>query len=102
VKKSVSELKSDLVFIEKDIARLACDRDTKKQEIANLLCPFNIGDKIIKTTMPFTILVIDKILYSGFSDGYKILGFKIKKDGNKYKYSSEVWSPSNYILCEVD
>lgn len=60
-----------------------------KQEIANYLCPFSVGDNVVSPNGEK--IIIASIKYSGWGAGYDFKAFKIKKDGNPYKDSQNVY-----------
>lgn len=65
-----------------------------KQEIADYLCPFKAGDKVINSRGEPEI--IGSITYTEYGAGYSFKIFKIKKDGSPYKYTSYAYDESYY------
>jgi len=65
-----------------------------KQEIADHLCPFKVGERVVNNQGEREI--VDSIRYSVWGCGYNLKTFKIKKDGQPYKYSSDVWDVERY------
>ena len=58
-----------------------------EQEVAEYLCPFAIGDKVLSPKGKKEIVA--SISYCSWSRaGYEIKVFKIKKDGKPYKQST--------------
>lgn len=60
-----------------------------QREIAEYLCPFEVGDRVISGDGEEA--EIASISYKAYSPGYTFTVFKIKKDGSPYKNSSNVW-----------
>ena len=60
-----------------------------QQEIADYLCPFDVGDKVISQKGEKAIIA--SISYRGWDGGYSFRVFKIKKNGEPYKDSQQAY-----------
>ena len=82
----------DRISKEKEYVRQA------KQDIAEHLCPFKVGDEVINKNGDRQIVA--SIRYCGWSRaGYDFKIFKIKKDGTPYQQSCDAWGVGGYSLA---
>ena len=83
--------------IEKKILALNVARNFKRQEIAEINCPFVAGNKIINSNKE--IVVVNNIFFSSY-ESYALEAKRIKKNGDLYKgtcgaYLYEKWELYN-------
>lgn len=77
---NLQELKDELDQAEVEVDRLKELIKERKQQIANLSCPWKIDD-IIRDTGDGKLYIVDEIEYSDYLEsGWKVLCTKIKKD----------------------
>lgn len=61
-----------------------------RQEIAEHLCPFKVGDNILS---PEGVkVIVASIHHRSWGDNYEFKIYKIKNDGEPYKDSCNIWS----------
>ena len=70
-----------------------------KQEIADLECPFKVGDRV---TDGRYVWVITKLIYRDWKPYWALYGNKIKKDGNPGKQTLNVYSFGRKIGLVTD
>ena len=78
-----------------EVIRVTKDEIARKgQLIADYLCPFDVGEKIISDEN--LVAVVHEIGYSKWSNGYNLFVKKIKKDGSLYKYPTQCYRTEQY------
>ena len=112
-KSKLSEkLNSEIKKLRNDASLIASRIKSKRQELAEEICPFKKGDRIAEMIYdiessdfaplyPLRIVVFDSCMPSDGIKGYCCVIRKIKKDGSLYANTNE--SYSMYILesdCE--
>lgn len=90
-----SEIKEARGIINKKMAYIK----NAEQEIAEHLCPFSVGDRIL--TKDGEEREVAKISYSHYGEGYQLKVYKIKKNGEPYKDSNYVWYDEGYTKKSV-
>ena len=83
------ELELQLADIEKEIDHRLNIRRELRQQLADANCPFIIGEKVINKRGDKAEVI--RIKWSCFSEGYKLVVKKIKKNGDLYQNESEAW-----------
>ena len=63
----------------------------EKQKIAEYLCPFQVGQRVLNKDGKEEVIACIK--YQGYGKGYEFKIFKIKKNGEPYK-------EPNYAYCQ--
>ena len=92
------ELLKEEIAAKRDVISKAKEYIRKtEQEIAEYLCPFSVGDRVISPEG--THQVIASIGYSGYGCGYSFKVFKIKKDGVPYKDSCHAYNLEKYVAA---
>ena len=64
------------------------------QLIADHLCPFEVGEKVIDDDGIMAVVL--EIRYHRRSNGYNLFVKKIKKDGSLYKYPTQCYRTEQY------
>lgn len=65
-----------------------------KKEMAEYLCPFKVGDEVINGSGGKEIIA--SINYKSYGSNYSFDVFRIRKNGEPYKFSCSVWSERGY------
>ena len=87
--KEIEQAKSKVKAIESEISNLAEEKSKLNMLIANAECPFKVGQKIIDQN---GVKMIVSEVYSRYGR-YRVKAKKIKKNGQPYIQSSELWWP---------
>ena len=91
----IDKLKHDIEIAESDIRISERFIYDTKQSIAEYLCPFKVGDKVISSTGECE--VVASIKYKSWGKkGYRFKVFRIKKDGTPYKQSQHAYYEEKY------
>ena len=91
---NIEALKKEIEAHEEAI-RITKDEIARKgQLIADYLCPFKVGEKVIDDDG--LVAVIHEISYSRWSNNYNFSIKKIKKDGSLYKYPTQCYRTEQY------
>ena len=98
---SVETLNIKAECLENEIGAKSLELKAIRQEIAEILCPYLVGDIIVNGKDLNQKVIVESISYGGWSCKYKVTGKKIKKDGSPCKYSSELWYPQNWVKVEA-
>ena len=69
-----------------------------KQEIAEHLCPFEVGQRVLNADRKEEIVA--NISYQGWGKGYELKTFKIKKNGEPYQNSSYAFYQDKYTAAD--
>ena len=93
------QLTEQLKGIEQEIDYRLGIRSGIRQQLADLTCPFVVGDKVIDNEGNHKAVVI-RIKWTSWSEGYEFFIKKIKKDGGLFANESKVWDPSKWSKCE--
>ena len=92
---NVEALKKEIELREDKIIEEEAAIDKIKQSIADYLCPFVVGEKIVYEEGK--IATIESIKYSNWAlCGYNGSIRKIKKDGTPYKYPNDCYALEDY------
>ena len=80
------------------IQELTNNRRDVRDSIAKMNCPFSEGDVLVSNRKERAVVV--KISWRGSDMSYQMYGYKLKKDGERYKvgmtlYGSEKWRLEN-------
>ena len=90
----IDKLKHDIEIAESDVRISERFIYDTKQSIAEYLCPFKVGDKVISGTGEREIVA--DISYKKWGTGYSFNIFRVKKDGAPYKQSQYAWNEEKY------
>jgi hypothetical protein len=71
-----------------------------EQEIAEYLCPFKVGDKVLSAQGELEIVA--SIAPRRFGTRYEFKIYKIKKSGEPYKISQHVYPQEGYKLAQLE
>lgn len=89
------QLAEQLKGIEQEIDYRLDLRSKMRQQFADLVCPYIVGEKI-QHEQTGERAIVAKITWLDYGDGYKLKINKIKKDGVPYKYMIKVYNPSEW------
>lgn len=94
----LEKFKSQLRRINKEMSELAQSRREVRKQIAEMNCPFTVGDTLVNKRGVKAVLA--SVSWWGSDSNYQMYGRKIKKDGEAYKlgmtmYASERWKVSD-------
>ncbi len=90
----IDKLKQDIEIAESGIRVSERFIYDTKQSIAEHLCPFKVGDKVISSTGERE--VVASIKYKPWGIGYSFNIFRVKKDGTPYKLSQHAYCEEKY------
>ncbi len=90
----IENLKTEADILKCEIELMNNQLKKVRQNIAELLCPFEVGDRIVNTEERSQKAVIYSIR-SGWK-GFEVTVNKIKKDGDLYKYTNDLWKPEKW------
>jgi hypothetical protein len=91
---NIDKLKQDIEIAESDIRISESFIYDTRQSIAEHLCPFKVGDKVISGTGEREIVA--DISYKKWGVGYSFNIFRVKKDGAPYKQSQYAYYEEKY------
>ena len=91
---SLAKLKNEAEILECEIELMNNQLKKIRQNIAEQLCPFEVGDSIVNTEDRSQKAVVYSIR-SGWK-GFDVTVNKIKKDGDLYKYTNDLWNPEKW------
>ena len=80
-------LEAEIAKLDQQIHELGMSRANKRYELANLLCPFRVGDILVRKGQRAQVTAISP----GYFSGYKMEGAYYKKDGNLGIRTGELW-----------
>ena len=90
----IDAIKEEIKAKEQEISRLKSYIRSARQEIAEDLCPFKVGDRVINRFGGEE--EIASIHYRDYGIGYCFKVYKIKKNGEPYQCSCEVYNLDKY------
>lgn len=93
--KEIEQAKSKVKAIESEISKLAEEKSKLNMMIANAECPFKVGQKIIDQD---GVKMIVSEVYSRYGR-YRVKAKRIKKNGEPYVQSNELWWPERCKHC---
>jgi len=88
----------ELKALDDMIEKLVIERDVYRSELALLLCPFSLDQKVINKQGEKA--VVTTISWSSFSEKYKMKVTRIKKNGELYLGDQRVWSRDEWSACD--
>ena len=90
----IDKLKHDIEIAESDVRISERFIYDTKQSIAEYLCPFKVGDKVISSTGEREVVAC--IRYKPWGIGYSFNIFRVKKNGAPYKQSQSAYYEEEY------
>lgn len=97
----IKELASEERRICDKIQVLQRELDCVRQEMAQLDCPYEVGDRIIyegDEAKTFVVVAIKPEPFRSYKTKYRLEVAQIKKNGEPYAVTREVWNPARTRL----
>ena len=95
----VNEISKEITALRSEIQLKQKNKQELENKIAELICPFKIGDKLVRQNYPDKKAVIAKITLN-FSGSFRLIIRKIKKNGEFYVNTSVVYECEKWIKDE--
>lgn len=86
----LNQLFKDEIELGNQIRCLTNKRIIIRQQIANLKCPFKIGD-VVHAEYQRKDYKVSKIIYTDCQDNYRLFGYKLKKNGKPSLMESRLY-----------